>query len=106
MTHLAETCWQRCYTTKEAVRLTGCTWRQLDYWTRMGHVAPCDEALIAPGSGFQRTYPAESLLVISLALSLMRSGFEPVAALANANRLAVGDSVVLGDGLVRLGVAS
>lgn len=107
MTWIPErTCERSCYKTRDAVRLTGCTWRQLDYWTRLGFVLPCEESMVTPGSGFQRTYPAESLLVIELGLSLIRIGFEPKTALRCAKQLADGDSPILADGLVRIGVAS
>ena len=43
------------YRSSEVVRLTGCTYRQLDYWCRRGIIPGHGEA---DGSGSRRTFTA------------------------------------------------
>ena len=45
-------------TSHEICRLAGCTYRQLDYWCRIGLISPVVEA---EGSGTQRLWGAESV---------------------------------------------
>lgn len=41
------------YTSVEVCRLVGCSYRQLDYWTRVGYVTP---RVPACGSGSRRMF--------------------------------------------------
>ncbi len=53
-------------------RLTGVTYRQLDYWARTGLVTPSITA--ATGSGSKRTYAYGDLLEVKVIKSLLNSG--------------------------------
>lgn len=55
----------------EVCRRTGCTYRMLDYWVRLGIVTP---ALDARGSGTQRRFTLEQLPVIRLVQRLAEMG--------------------------------
>lgn len=58
----------------EVCRITGVTYRQLDYWTRTGLV----EASLAParGSGTQRLYSYTDLLEVRIIKQLLDSGVQ------------------------------
>ena len=43
----------RRYTSMEVCRMTGCTYRQLDWWCRQGHI-PGQDAVV--GSGRRRSF--------------------------------------------------
>ena len=49
----------RTYTTTEVVRLIGCTYRQLDYWCRVGLIP--GQAGHGVGSGRRRTWDDEDV---------------------------------------------
>ena len=53
-------------------RLTGVTYRQLDYWARTDLVTPSITA--AKGSGSKRTYAYSDLLEVKVIKSLLNSG--------------------------------
>ncbi len=53
-------------------RLTGVTYRQLDYWARTGLVTPSIQP--AQGSGSKRTYSYGDLLEVKVIKSLLNSG--------------------------------
>lgn len=53
-------------------RLTGVTYRQLDYWARTGLVTPSIQS--AQGSGSKRTYSYGDLLEVKVIKSLLNSG--------------------------------
>jgi len=47
------------YTSAEIVAAAGCTYRQLDYWARVGYVTPSIRE--AAGQGSQRLWSADDL---------------------------------------------
>ncbi len=47
------------YTTVEVARLTGVTYRQLDYWDRIGFVRPSVRPATGPGNGGRRYSEAD-----------------------------------------------
>ncbi|HUV57458.1 MAG TPA: MerR family transcriptional regulator [Acidimicrobiales bacterium] len=53
-------------------RLTGVTYRQLDYWARTGLVTP--SITPAQGSGSKRTYSYSDVLEVKVIKSLLNSG--------------------------------
>jgi DNA-binding transcriptional MerR regulator len=53
-------------------RLTGVTYRQLDYWARTGLVTPSITA--AQGSGSKRKYSYSDVLEVKVIKSLLNSG--------------------------------
>jgi len=53
-------------------RLTGVTYRQLDYWARTELVTP--SITRAPGSGSKRTYSYGDVLEVKVIKSLLKSG--------------------------------
>lgn len=57
--------------------LLGCTYRQLDHWTRQGYVPASDPC---PGSGVDRTYPLEAIAVAGALAAFVRAGYTPAAA--------------------------
>ena len=59
------------------IDLLGCTYRQLDHWTRQGYVPASDPC---PGSGVDRTYPLEAIAVAGALAAFIRAGYTPAAA--------------------------
>ena len=57
--------------------LLGCTYRQLDHWTRQGYVPASDPC---PGTGFGRVYPLEAIAVAAAMAAFVRAGYTPAAA--------------------------
>ena len=57
--------------------LLGCTYRQLDHWTRRGYVPASDPC---PGSGIGRVYPLEAIAVAGALAAFVRAGCMPAAA--------------------------
>lgn len=55
----------------------GLTYRQLDYWTRQGYLRPVNPD---PGSGVQRRWPEEELVVARLMRRLIAAGLKVEAA--------------------------
>ena len=53
-------------------RLTGVTYRQLDYWSRTGLITPSIQA--ARGSGTKRSYSYEDVLEVKVIKSLLDAG--------------------------------
>ena len=68
-------------------RLTGVTYRQLDYWARTGLVTP--SVTPATGSGSKRSYSYGDVLEVKVIKSLLSSGVSlaardrPLSACAN-----------------------
>jgi len=56
----------------EAARVAGITYRQLDYWARTGLVEPTVRG--ASGSGSQRLYGYQDILVLKVVKSLLDTG--------------------------------
>ncbi len=56
----------------QVCRLTGVTYRQLDYWDRTGLVQP--SLVAAKGSGSKRTYAYKDILEVKVIKSLLDAG--------------------------------
>lgn len=59
------------FSTNDVVRLTDLTYRQVDYWTRLGVLVPCVQA---NGSGTQRRYDDRELRVAAVLSTLADLG--------------------------------
>ena len=70
-------------TTPDVADRIGATYRQLDYWIRRGYVEGMD-AFACPGTGYNRTWQAQSLASAERLARLVRAGFvtEVAASLA------------------------
>lgn len=77
--------------------LLGCTYRQLDHWTRRGYVPALDPC---PGTGIGRVYPLEAIAVAGALAAFIRAGCMPAAAAryAAAVPAEVDRSNAVGDG--------
>lgn len=62
----------------------GITYRQLDYWTRVGYLHPLDPT---PGSGRLRAFPIAELSLARLVRDLLAAGLMPKPAFALAEQL-------------------
>lgn len=71
------------YSAPEVCRLTGVSYRQLDYWTTSGWLTDQRN----PGSGVPRVYVDHDLDVIFTAVALIEVGFGAAGALRVAYRL-------------------
>jgi DNA-binding transcriptional MerR regulator len=60
------------YRGPQACKIVGITYRQLDYWTRTGLIAPSIQA--ARGSGTQRLYSFNDLLQLKVIKGLIDAG--------------------------------
>lgn len=67
----------RPWVTHHELVAAGPTYRQVDYWTRMGLL---DADFPTPGSGHQRRYPASEVQVAATMRVLTEAGIEPAAA--------------------------
>jgi DNA-binding transcriptional MerR regulator len=76
----------------EAMKRSGATYRQLDYWTRQGLLRPVGGA----GSGFAREWPAREVDVARRMVELVDAGFPPKWA-EMVSRLEPGAHVSIGD---------
>jgi len=63
----------------EACRLTGATYRELDYWTQCGYIAP-SATDGNPGSGNRRLWAPEDVRRVRLMVRAVRSGLAPAVA--------------------------
>lgn len=72
----------RQYTSAEVIALTGCTYRQLDYWARLGLLTDT-----AHGSGSSRRFTFADVEAIYNAVRLIRVGFTAQAAVRIATAL-------------------
>lgn len=61
----------------EALRVSGVTYRQLDYWIRTGRIN-IDQPL--PGSGCRRDYPATEMAIAARMRKLLDGGLSLAAA--------------------------
>lgn len=94
----------------EVVRRTGATYRQLDYWTGRGYVAPAqaqtqggvprpaDESA-QPGTGHVRLWDDTEIAVIGVMVALTRWGLAPRAAARAARRIVVDGTVEVAPGV-------
>lgn len=62
------------YSTAEACRLAGCTYRQADYWDRTEIVRPSIHAARGSGGGRQRAYSAEDVVRLKVVVMLLGAG--------------------------------
>jgi DNA-binding transcriptional MerR regulator len=62
----------RTYASPEAARLTGASYRQLDYWDRIGLLQP--SAQQSAGSGSQRRYSTADVVKLGAIVRLLRCG--------------------------------
>ena len=62
---------QTLRTTRDVCRLAACSYRQLDYWCRIGLVEP---ALAARGSGSARLFDADDVADVRAISDLLRFG--------------------------------
>ena len=60
------------YSSREVAELTGVTYRQLQYWTSLGHVRATTASL---GSGYPHTYSLQELMAVHCMRSLIDFGF-------------------------------
>lgn len=63
----------RFYSTIEVVRLTDASYRQVDYWLRIGMIRTAD-GRDCPGSGGQRVFSERELRVVQVCATLMELG--------------------------------
>jgi hypothetical protein len=75
---------------------TGATYRQIDYWTRVGYLEP---ATPTPGSGTHREWTRHDLAVTRTILRLIRVGFRPEVAADFAKAAAAGRDSACVDGV-------
>lgn len=75
---------ERLKTSQEAATLAGVTYRQLDYWTRIGLVAP---AQTARGSGTARRWSPEDILALRVTKTLLGHGVPHAAILEAQERV-------------------
>lgn len=61
----------RTFSAIETARLAGCTYRQLDYWTRVGYVEP---NVGARGSGSRRRFTGRDVAVVRAVTKLRDMG--------------------------------
>jgi DNA-binding transcriptional MerR regulator len=66
------------YSGPQVCRLTGVTYRQLDYWDRTGLVHP--SLVAATGSGSKRMYAYKDILEVKVIKSLLNSGLHLIRA--------------------------
>lgn len=78
---------ERTYSSADLMRITGATYRQLDWWC--SHKALIPHA--SPGSGKQRHFTAADLDAVYAAVALTRFGMTVDAALSVARQLVAND---------------
>lgn len=71
----------------EVIKLTECTYRQLDYWTRQGYVKVSEDTKQTPGSGNDRRWDGHETDVIRVAVILIKWGLEPKVAFETTRAL-------------------
>lgn len=74
-------------TSVDLMRLTGATYRQVDYWSRVGYLRPPEPT---PGSGAQRVFSPTEVQVAYLMVALTNAGVEVGAAALAARTARVG----------------
>jgi DNA-binding transcriptional MerR regulator len=70
------------------------TYRQLDYWTRVGYLTPVHQHL---GPGFPREYPDDQIELATLLGQLVKAGLAPKAAHQAALDIIAAGHAILGD---------
>lgn len=77
------------YSSVEVVELTGCTYRQIDYWARTGRLRET-----ATGTGSHRRFTAHDVQLARYLKALLDYGLELERAVTIARTLALGSHVV------------
>lgn len=67
------------YSTREVAMLAGVSYRQLDYWIRVGTVKPRGESML-PGSGHYRQFTPEDVDVLLAVIGRWRDAEKIVVA--------------------------
>lgn len=62
---------RRSFTAQDVCAVAGITYRQLDYWTRTGHL----HASADSGAGYDRLWPAGEIRVARATKALLDAGF-------------------------------
>lgn len=73
------------YTSSDVIRITGVTYRQLDYWCRTGRLG--DRHKTDHGSGNERHFTAADVMLVAYTATLLQAGFALDAALSVAAQL-------------------
>lgn len=73
----------------DLVREAGITYRQLDYWTRVGLLTPTGD--ITPGTGYSRRYEPDQIPLAIATRQLIAAGLNLRAAHEAALQLTTGD---------------
>jgi DNA-binding transcriptional MerR regulator len=85
------------YSSTQVCEIAGVTYRQLDYWTRTGIVAPSVQA--ARGSGTCRRYSDDDVAKLRSIVETLLAGFELEKAVAYAAEIRDRGFAALGNGL-------
>lgn len=85
---------ERLFTSPEVCRIAGCTYRQLDYWVRVGHV---DVVVAADGPGTRRQFNEAGLMQAAIVALAARAQIPPHA--LNVPNLTVTGTAILAPGL-------
>lgn len=75
------------FTSAEVMDATGLTYRQVDYWTRMGWLRTVTAP--TPGSGYWRAYPRAEVRVAHLMVAMANAGVAVQVAAEAARRATV-----------------
>jgi DNA-binding transcriptional MerR regulator len=75
---------QRGISSKELMRRTGISYRQLDYWERTGVITPSVQA--AEGSGTKRGWSENDVAYVAAIVSFLDAGHTLESAVARAKR--------------------
>ena len=87
------TAYHRTFSSADACALAGINYRQLDYWCRVGTIAP---AVPASGSGSKRGWTVQQILVLAVLARV--GGHIPISQLDELAALLLGwDSTTWGD---------
>lgn len=70
--------------TRDLCTLTGITYRQADYWVRMGYLDTIGDG--SPGQGHPRSHPASEVFVADGLAQVLRAGCRCPGAVASALR--------------------
>jgi len=78
--------------TSAASRAAGLSFRQLDYWTTLGHLRPVNDT--NPGSGRRRQWTDRELEVARVMWALRLAGLDLPTAAAAARKACAGKTVI------------
>lgn len=77
------------YTTRDVMRLSGATYRQIDHWCRRGFLG--ERLTASTGSGYERTFTYLEVRQVVLGRELIALGVNPEKALAYAAQMLAED---------------